>query len=77
MDKIEVHRWPVAEIAPLMLGAPGSEVKLGFRRKVAGTASPHSAGEAHSNTNGDMQVVYEHVYTYVHVYTCTYICVNI
>eukprot|EP00802_Teleaulax_amphioxeia_P028281 Tamp_29918.p1 GENE.Tamp_29918~~Tamp_29918.p1 ORF type:complete len:173 (-),score=20.40 Tamp_29918:16-534(-) len=35
VDNIEVHRWPVAEIAPLMLGAPGSQVKLGFRRKVA------------------------------------------
>jgi len=36
VDKTEVHRWPVAEIAPLMLGPPGSTVMLGFRRKVAG-----------------------------------------
>jgi len=35
VDGIDVQRWPVSQIAPLMLGPPGSSVTLRFGRRVA------------------------------------------
>ncbi len=34
VDGTDVHRWPVSEIAPLMLGPAGSNVTLGFLRRI-------------------------------------------
>mmetsp|Transcript_55220 Transcript_55220/g.145739 ORF Transcript_55220/g.145739 Transcript_55220/m.145739 type:complete len:198 (-) Transcript_55220:100-693(-) len=34
VDGTDVHRWPVSEIAPLMLGPAGSTVTLGFLRRI-------------------------------------------
>jgi hypothetical protein len=34
VDGTDVHRWPVSEIAPLMLGPAGSSVTLGFLRRI-------------------------------------------
>jgi C-terminal processing protease CtpA/Prc len=40
VDGTDVHRWPVSEIAPLMLGPAGSNVTLGFLRRISAANEP-------------------------------------
>lgn len=42
VDGTDVHRWPVSEIAPLMLGPAGSSVTLGFLRRIP---APNEGGQ--------------------------------
>jgi len=34
INDTDVHKWPIMEIAPLMLGTPGTTIHLRFARKV-------------------------------------------
>jgi hypothetical protein len=50
VDGTDVHRWPVSEIAPLMLGPAGSSVTLGFlRRYTSGNESGQAIDDLSSN----------------------------
>ena len=56
VDGTDVHRWPVSEIAPLMLGPAGSSVTLGFLRRMP-TANECQGPDDPSNgpSNGAMK----------------------
>ena len=54
VDGTDVHRWPVSEIAPLMLGPAGSNVTLGFLRRIE-AANEYGQGMDDLSSNGSMK----------------------
>ena len=57
VDGTDVHRWPVSEIAPLMLGPAGSSVTLGFLRRMPAANEAGQGVDDPSNgpSNGAMK----------------------
>mmetsp|Transcript_45599 Transcript_45599/g.95583 ORF Transcript_45599/g.95583 Transcript_45599/m.95583 type:complete len:197 (-) Transcript_45599:366-956(-) len=55
VDGTDVHRWPVSEIAPLMLGPAGSSVTLGFLRRVPAANESVQAIDDNLSLNGSMK----------------------